>query len=329
MPVRPPAIFLAMALAGCATARLGSPEPVASSPSRLTGRDEGPDVSPPPGPPEVEPAVATTPSGEELRRRLVQFVSEAQAARASALPGDPMPSVQLARWELIQTEVERFLATPASADDLSAVRALVQAVLDLDARVYQDLPGPLLQGLDRRLAILEARFDLASPGAVRQLGYRWPLSTVRVTSRYGKRFHPIKRRWKLHAGVDLAADPNEPVLAAGAGMVVRAGWNAGYGYEVEVQHVDGLLTRYSHLAAPLVLEGTPVQPGDAVGLAGRTGTATGVHLHFEFVRGGVPRDPLKEFRKLVGTPAPRVVILAPQHRRVKKGQDPHAEEPGA
>ena len=329
MPIRPLAAFLAMALIGCATARLGGPEPLASTASRLPGRDDESDLTPPPAPPEVEPVAVTPLGGEELRRRLVQFVSEAQAVRAGALPGDPMPSVHLARWELIQTDLERFLAAPASADDLSAVRALVQAVFDLDARTYQDLPEPLLQGLDRRLAILEARFDLASPGAVRQLGYRWPLSTIRVTSRYGKRFHPIQRRWKLHAGVDLAADPNEPVLAAGAGMVVRAGWNAGHGYEVEVQHVDGLLTRYSHLAAPLVLEGTPVQPGDAVGLAGRTGTATGVHLHFEFVRGGVPRDPLKEFRKLVATPAPRVVILAPPQRRPKKGQGTHAEEPGA
>ncbi len=108
------------------------------------------------------------------------------------------------------------------------------------------------------------------------------------------------------------------------------GWTAGYGYEVEIQHAAGLLTRYSHLASPLVLEGTSVQAGDALGLAGRTGSATGVHLHFEFVRAGVPRDPLKEFRKLVAAPAPRVVILTPSpQERGKKAKDVHAEEPGA
>jgi hypothetical protein len=327
MPVRPLATLLAVVLAGCATARIEPVTVTASDAHRLSVRDDGPELLPP-LPTSVDPVTAGPVTGDALRRRLVQFVGEAQAARGAALPGDAMPSAQLARWELMQTEVVRFLAGPTSSDDLSAVRALLQAVLDLDARTYADLPEPLLRGLDARLAVLDLRFALTSREATRTGGYRWPLSTVRVTSRYGKRFHPIKRRWTLHAGVDLAADPNEPVLAAGAGMVVRAGWNAGYGYEVEIQHADGLVTRYSHLSTTLVLEGTPVQPGDALGLAGRTGTATGVHLHFELVRAGVARDPLKDFRKLVRTPAPRVVILAPQqHRRTKK--DPRVEEPGA
>jgi murein DD-endopeptidase MepM/ murein hydrolase activator NlpD len=326
MPLRALPPLLALSLCACVTAERASVGP--GSASRLRD-DEGPAVSAAPPPPAVEPLAAETVGGETLRRRLVRFVSDAQAARAAALPGDAMPSAQLARWESIQTDVQRFLSQETSADDLSAVRALVQAVLDLDVRAYRDLPEPLLQGLESRLLALDARFLLASPGTVRPGGFRWPLSSVRVTSRFGKRFHPIQRRWKLHAGVDLAADPNEPVLAAGTGMVVHAGWTSGYGYEVEIQHVDGLLTRYSHLTSTLVLEGTPVQSGDALGLAGRTGTATGVHLHFEFVRAGVPRDPLKEFRKLVGMPAPKVVILAPQRLRTKKGKDVHPEEPGA
>ncbi|MGO9831148.1 MAG: M23 family metallopeptidase [Myxococcaceae bacterium] len=325
----PVATLLALGLAGCATAPL-SPLPLTTTPAARLGEETPPSETPPPPPPAVEALALEPLPGDILRARLVRFAAEADAARAAALPGDAMSSAQLARWECMQTDVERFLARPASADDLSAVRALLQAVLELDGRAYRDVPEALLEGLQARLAVLEARFALASPGSVRPGGYRWPLSTVRVTSRFGKRFHPIQRRWKLHAGVDLAADPNEPVLAAGAGMVVRAGWTAGYGYEVEIQHSDGRLTRYSHLASTLVLEGTPVQAGDALGLAGRTGTATGVHLHFEYVRGGVPRDPLKEFRKLVASPAPNVVILAPAlHPRGKKGQGVSADEPGA
>jgi len=317
----------ALTLCACATAERVSQGP--STASRLSDA-QAPALTAAPPPPQVEPLAKEAVSGETLRWRLVRFVSDAQSARAAALPGDAMPGPQLARWESVQTDVERFLAQPTSADDLSAVRALLQAVLDLDVRAYRDLPEPLLLGLETRLAALDARFLLASPGNIHPVGFRWPLSSVRVTSRFGKRFHPIQRRWKLHAGVDLAADPNEPVLAAGAGMVVWAGWTAGYGYEVEIQHPDGLMTRYSHLTSTLVLEGTPVQSGDAVGLAGRTGTATGVHLHFEFVRAGVPRDPLKDFRTLVGTPAPKVVILAPSQRsRTKKGKDAHPEEPGA
>ena len=325
----PPTTLVALGLAGCATALPTAPTLVSTRAARLG--DEAPVVSAaPPPPPEVAPLPAEPLAGDVLRADLVRFVLDAEAARAASLPGDAMPSAQLARWERVQTEVQRFLCTEASADDLSAVRAQLQAVMDLDARVYQDVPQPLLLGLQARLSLLDGRFALASPGTVRPSGYRWPLSSVRVTSRFGKRFHPIKRRWKLHSGVDLAADPNEAVLAAGAGMVVRAGWTAGYGYEVEIQHAAGLLTRYSHLASPLVLEGTPVQQGDALGLAGRTGTATGVHLHFEFVRAGVPRDPLKEFRKLVGASAPKVVILAPPPRsKGKTAKDVLAEEPGA
>ena len=325
MPLRSLPPFLALVLCACATTQRAS---LARSGASRLRDEEGPSLTAAPPPPTVEAVASEAVTGETLRRRLGRFASDAQAARASALPGDAMPSAELARWEAVQTDGERFLSQEASADDVSAVRALLQAILDLDVRAYRDLPEPLLQGLEARLAALDARFLVASPGTVRPAGFRWPLSTVRVTSRFGKRFHPIQRRWKLHAGVDLAADPNEPVLAAGAGMVVRAGWTAGYGYEVEIQHVDGLLTRYSHLTSTLVLEGTPVQAGDALGLAGRTGTATGVHLHFEFVRAGVPRDPLKEFKKLVGTSSPKVVILAPQ-RRTKKGKDAHPEEPGA
>jgi murein DD-endopeptidase MepM/ murein hydrolase activator NlpD len=326
MPFRSLAALLALTLSACVTAeRVG----VVPSPAARLVDEEAPALATPPPPPAEAPLAAEAIGGDVLRQRLVRFVSDAQAARAAALPGDAMPSAQLARWESVQTDVERFLAQATSADDLSAVRALLQAVLDLDVRAYDDLPEPLLQGLESRLAALQLRFLLASPGTIRPGGFRWPLSSVRVTSRFGKRFHPIQRRWKLHSGVDLAADRNEPVLSAGAGMVVRAGWTSGYGYEVEVQHADGLMTRYSHLASTLVLEGTPVQSGDALGLAGRTGTATGVHLHFEFVRAGVPRDPLKEFSKLVGAQAPKVVIVAPQHARPKKGKDVAVEEPGA
>ncbi len=322
----PVATLLALGLAGCATAPLAA---LPLTPAARLGEETSQLETPPPPPPEREALALAPMPGDILRAHLVRFAADAEAARAAALPGDAMSSAQLARWECVQTEVEGFLTGPATADDFSAVRALVQAVLELDVQAYRDVPEPLLEGVHARLAVLDARFAVASPESVRPGGYRWPLSSVRVTSRFGKRFHPIQRRWKLHSGVDLAAGPNEPVLAAGAGMVVRAGWTAGYGYEVEIQHSDGRMTRYSHLASTLVLEGTPVQPGDALGLAGRTGTATGVHLHFEYVRAGVPRDPLKEFRKLVASPAPNVVILAPApHTKGKKGHSV-SDEPGA
>jgi murein DD-endopeptidase MepM/ murein hydrolase activator NlpD len=117
----------------------------------------------------------------------------------------------------------------------------------------------------------------------------------------------------------LVAERNQPVVAAAAGTVVRAGWMHGYGYEVTVDHGDGRMTRYSHLARTLVYEGIHVARGMPLGLAGRTGTATGVHLHFEFWKDEVALDPLREFARLVGEDGPKPVVLGPTRsvRRVR------------
>lgn len=96
----------------------------------------------------------------------------------------------------------------------------------------------------------------------------------------------------MHNGVDLAAAAGRVVSAAAGGFVVRAGWSGGYGLLVEVRHPGDLTTRYSHLSAVLCAPGDALEPGQPVGLVGRTGLATGPHLHFEVWRGGEPRDPL-------------------------------------
>jgi murein DD-endopeptidase MepM/ murein hydrolase activator NlpD len=133
----------------------------------------------------------------------------------------------------------------------------------------------------------------------------------------------------MHSGIDLAAERNQPVVAAGAGIVVRAGWMKGFGYEVTVDHGNGRMTRYGHLARTLVLEGTQVVKGMPLGLAGRTGTATGVHLHFEYWKDEVARDPLKDFQKLVGDSGPKPVVLSHPPKRPKAAVARRPEGPGA
>ena len=80
--------------------------------------------------------------------------------------------------------------------------------------------------------------------------------------------------------------------AAATGWVVRTGWAGGYGLLVEVRHPGDLTTRYSHLSAILCAPGDAVDAGQPLGLVGKTGLATGPHLHFEVWRGGEPSDPL-------------------------------------
>lgn len=118
-------------------------------------------------------------------------------------------------------------------------------------------------------------------------------SFTRISSTFGSRFHPIKKTWKHHSGVDYAAKQGTPVQAAGEGTVVSAGWNGGYGKAITIRHASGTETLYGHLSAIGVVNGQKVTAGRVIGNVGSTGQSTGPHLHYEVRRGGRPVDPLK------------------------------------
>jgi murein DD-endopeptidase MepM/ murein hydrolase activator NlpD len=104
-----------------------------------------------------------------------------------------------------------------------------------------------------------------------------------VTSAFGWRRDPFTNRMKFHQGVDLRAAYGQEVQAASKGIVVFSGEQGGYGTSVVVEHPDGTRTRYAHLSATLVRKGDQVGAGEPVGRAGRSGRATGTHLHFEVI----------------------------------------------
>jgi len=104
-----------------------------------------------------------------------------------------------------------------------------------------------------------------------------------VTSAFGWRRHPITHEVKFHQGVDLRAAYGQEVQSAAAGKVVFSGDQGAYGTTVVVQHQDGTKTRYAHLSARLVKQGDSVAAGEPLGRAGRSGRATGTHLHFEVI----------------------------------------------
>ncbi|GAA4923006.1 M23 family metallopeptidase [Actinoplanes utahensis] len=106
-----------------------------------------------------------------------------------------------------------------------------------------------------------------------------PNPAARTTSCFGQRWG------RLHAGVDLAAPHGTAIVAAGAGVVVAAGPNGGYGNAVLLDHGDGWLTHYGHLSAVAVEAGQTVEAGQRIGDEGSTGHSTGPHLHFEVHRG--------------------------------------------
>lgn len=122
--------------------------------------------------------------------------------------------------------------------------------------------------------------------------FLWPVSPVVVNSPFGHRFHPISGSYVFHAGLDLEAFRKQRVVSVFSGRVIYAGRNGAHGNHVEVQHNKRYVTRYSHLDAVRVSVGDWVDRGATVGVAGSTGHSTGVHLHFEVWKDGLPMDPL-------------------------------------
>jgi murein DD-endopeptidase MepM/ murein hydrolase activator NlpD len=96
-----------------------------------------------------------------------------------------------------------------------------------------------------------------------------------------------------HSGVDLMAPYGSPIRAAAGGTVVYAGWYYAYGKIVDIQHADGVITRYAHMSAfaPGIAHGTPVAAGEVIGQIGTSGNAHGAHVHFEVRIDGHAVDP--------------------------------------
>ena len=130
----------------------------------------------------------------------------------------------------------------------------------------------------------------ADAGPLRADGYIWPLRNYRVSSRFG-------RRWgRLHAGIDLRAPKGTPIRAAADGRVLFAGFRGGYGHKVVISHGDGIETVYAHNSRNLVRRGQRVEQGEVIAHVGRSGNATGYHVHFEFRRHGRPLDPVRQIQ---------------------------------
>jgi murein DD-endopeptidase MepM/ murein hydrolase activator NlpD len=127
---------------------------------------------------------------------------------------------------------------------------------------------------------------------MRQAFLRAPVSFKYISSNFKlKRFHPVQKRWKAHRGTDYAAKTGTPVVAAGDGKVVQAGYDKYNGHHVFLQHGNGIETKYIHFSKRAVKKGERVKQGQLIGYVGSTGLAAGPHLHYEFLLNGVHRNP--------------------------------------
>ena len=133
---------------------------------------------------------------------------------------------------------------------------------------------------------------------------RAPVAFRRISSIFGGRRHPVLGTWRQHKGTDYAAAMGTPVRSVGDGVVIFAGRKGGYGNVIDIRHRNGYVSRYGHLRgfAKGIHGGTRVSIGSTIGYVGMTGLATGPHLHFEILVGGVQRDPRVALRMQGGMP---------------------------
>lgn len=172
-----------------------------------------------------------------------------------------------------------------------------------DAIALESGMGPaqqLGQGLDRLGRRLEAQEDahaLLDAAVSGQSGFQASLPTMApvdapaLSSSFGWRRNPVSQRQGMHEGLDFKAPHGAPIRAASGGLVVRAGYWGAYGRMVEIDHGNGLRTRYAHASRLRVKQGDIVQQGQEIAAVGSSGRSTGPHLHFEVRMADYPLDP--------------------------------------
>lgn len=120
-----------------------------------------------------------------------------------------------------------------------------------------------------------------------------PVESGWLSSYFGKRTDPFSGKQSFHAGIDFAGNEGSNVLAVASGVITWSGKRYGYGKMVEISHGNGLVTRYAHNSENLVEVGDTVKKGQTIALMGRSGRATGPHVHFEVLKNDRKVNPLK------------------------------------
>jgi murein DD-endopeptidase MepM/ murein hydrolase activator NlpD len=164
-----------------------------------------------------------------------------------------------------------------------------------DFRRQIELLGRQLEERGDRLGVLESLFTLDS-AKKKLVPTMIPVQEGWHSSNYGWRIDPFTGQRAFHEGMDFMAEAGTPIRAAAAGVVVFAGFHPQYGNMIEIDHGNDLITRYAHASKLDVRVGDVVLMGAKIAEVGRSGRATGTHLHFEVRERGAPRDPARFLR---------------------------------
>jgi murein DD-endopeptidase MepM/ murein hydrolase activator NlpD len=228
---------------------------------------------------------------------------DSEADRADRLFSTINQSLRTIETDQIAQVTRLADSASESADAIS--NALEAAGLPVDGDFKQDdmgksdVGGPLIPVngtaiFDTRVKELDEALDTLDH--VKEQAARLPLSNPApghaVTSPFGVRTDPLIGSAALHSGMDFRSPIGMDARATAPGVVVKAGWNGGYGRMVEVDHGQGFTTRYAHLSQILVGVGQKLEAGDIVGRTGSSGRSTGPHLHYEVRHNGKAVNPL-------------------------------------
>jgi murein DD-endopeptidase MepM/ murein hydrolase activator NlpD len=210
----------------------------------------------------------------------------------------------LDRFEHQQAKTLGELTTLAEADAAKAGRLLRRLGFRIaegptpkaKPATEMNVGGPYVPAFDPAAVAARADAALTRLGEIRRAAARLPLGRpirgeTTVTSSFGNRVDPFLGAPALHTGIDFRAETGDPVRVTAPGTVIAAGAMGGYGLCVDVDHGNGVVTRYGHMSRISVDKGQSLKTGEIVGLAGSTGRSTGPHLHYETRVSGEPVDP--------------------------------------
>jgi murein DD-endopeptidase MepM/ murein hydrolase activator NlpD len=235
----------------------------------------------------------------EMQAKLVKL--EAMGERVSGLAGmrpEDLKPLQRGSVPAVVGGGRGGPYVPADSPSLDQLKAIVEGLdqaADLNTDLFTFYESKLQEG---RLSAMLV------PSA--------PPVNGPVGSGFGFRTDPFNGRAALHTGLDFPAEIGTTIFAAAGGMVVTREWHAGYGNVLEIDHGNGLVTRYAHCSSIEVNVGALVKRGQLVAKVGNSGRSTGSHLHFEVLVGGVPQDPA---RFLAAASALKPELAARQGRR--------------
>jgi murein DD-endopeptidase MepM/ murein hydrolase activator NlpD len=232
------------------------------------------------------------------------FALNSEAKESTADHADRIfQNVTLSLKTIEQSQQARIHALTAKAvekaDAIETILDRNNVKMESPATGEDAMGGPLMAA-DPKLGITTTLSDLdgalsrleAARTTVKEMPFANPAPSRDITSPFGNRIDPLLGRLALHPGIDFRASTGAPIKSAGAGTVVLAGEVNGYGNMVEIDHGQGITTRYGHLSKFNVRTGQTVEEGQIIGLAGSTGRSTGSHLHYEIRRNGTPINPI-------------------------------------